>query len=67
LPLSAIASNENFEEKIKLEKVTAILDESANDLRVISHQMMPKTLNELGLTSALTEMFEKSFNLSSIK
>lgn len=44
----------------KIEKLTQILDEATNDVRTISHQMMPKSLSEFGLLAAVEDMLEKS-------
>lgn len=67
LALSSVISADQTTNNDKLLKIAAILDESATDLRLISHQMMPKTLNELGLIAAIKELFEKSFSLSNIQ
>lgn len=50
----------------KIQKLTQILDESATELRSISHQMMPKALQEKGLLSAIQDMLEKSLGLTNI-
>lgn len=51
----------------QLEKLGQHLDEAAQDIRNISHQMMPKVLDEFGLVPALEEMLNKSFDLSSVE
>lgn len=53
-----------FEELISL---TNILDETAIEIRDLSHQMMPKTLKEFGLIPAIEDMLSKSFKFSSIQ
>lgn len=47
-----------------LGQLTKILDAAANDVRNISHQMMPRTLQEKGLAFALNELLKKSFLLT---
>ena len=44
-----------------LERLTENLNNVSNEVRHISHQMMPATLRELGLESALRDMLQKSF------
>jgi len=53
-----------FEELILL---TQILDETAIEIRDLSHQMMPKTLKEFSLAPAIEDMLGKSFKFSAIK
>ncbi|WP_139059057.1 tetratricopeptide repeat-containing sensor histidine kinase [Polaribacter reichenbachii] len=43
------------------------LENSNQDLRNISHQMMPRTLKELGIIPALNDLLEGSLALSNIK
>lgn len=54
------------QEAEKIQKLTQILDESATELRSISHQMMPKALQEKGLLSAIQDMLEKSLGLTDV-
>lgn len=58
--------NLSDEEKNKLESLSKILDETASDVRTISHRMMPRVLSEYGLVEALQDMLEKSFALGNI-
>jgi len=51
----------------KLKKLTEVLDDAANDVRNISHQMMPRALEEFGLVSALDDMLVKSFKTTNVK
>ena len=51
----------------KLTELSGILDQAAEEVREISHQMMPKTLEEFGLVLALNQMLEKSLKFSNIK
>lgn len=48
------------------QKIVEILDDSTNELRALSHQMMPRALGELGLIPALTDMLENSLGNSDI-
>lgn len=48
-------------------KVVKILDESAQELRELSHKMMPRSLSELGLIPALEDMLDNSLGNSSIE
>ena len=58
--LSKELKGSNPEKETELEKLTIILHESADEVRSISHQMMPKSLTDLGLISALEDMLDKS-------
>ena len=57
----------NPEQGEELEKLNDILNESADEVRSISHQMMPKALTELGLKEAIQDMLEKSLGNSGIE
>lgn len=57
----------NVVEKEVVEKLAEIASNSADEVRSISHQMMPKALTELGLIEALQDMLQKSLGLSAIK
>lgn len=59
--------NENPERSEELRKLSGILSESADEVRSISHQMMPKALTELGLIETLQDMLEKSFGMTDIQ
>jgi signal transduction histidine kinase/Tfp pilus assembly protein PilF len=54
-------------EKNKLADLTKILDDSATEVRSISHQMMPKVLQEIGLIPAIEDMLRKSLGHTSIR
>lgn len=43
-----------------------LLENSSEELRGISHQMMPKALSELGIIAALEDLLDKSFKGSSV-
>jgi signal transduction histidine kinase len=47
--------------------LTKILDDATNDVRTISHQMMPKSLSEFGLVPTFEDMLEKSFAQTGIQ
>ena len=51
---------------LTLTKIQTVVDESARDVRALSHQMMPKALTELGLVPALEDMLAKSLGLAGI-
>lgn len=50
----------------KLHDLNSILDDACNEVRSISHQMMPKALSERGLLSALEETLNKTIGPSGI-
>jgi len=51
----------------KLKDITKTLDEAADEVRNISHQMMPKVLSTAGLILAIEDMLNKSLKYSRIK
>ena len=53
--------------KERLINLSNILGESVSEVRSISHQMMPKALQELGLVPAVSDMLEKTFLYSEFK
>lgn len=65
--LSSKIKNTSETDATTLNKLTNVLDDAANDVRNISHQMMPRALEEFGLISAIDDMLEKSFSSSNIK
>jgi signal transduction histidine kinase len=56
----------NPEKELEVDRLSRILTESADEVRSISHQMMPKALTELGLIEALEDMFSKSLGINEI-
>ncbi len=50
-----------------IDKSVGSLDLACDEVRSLSHQMMPRALIELGLTSAIDDMLNKSLNFTSIK
>ncbi len=60
--LSAIQSSLPFvsdEQKINFKKVVNLIDESCNEVRTVSHNMMPNALLKAGLASAIREFIDK--------
>ena len=51
----------------KLKTISHTITNTANEIRALSHQMMPKSLTELGLVLALEDLLENSFASSNIK
>ena len=64
LGLQKIFSDKQNEETMK---IVNILDNSAQELRELSHKMMPRSLGELGLIPALNDMLENSLGHTNIK
>ncbi len=48
-------------------KVDKMITDTGDDVRNISHQMMPKALTELGLVDALEDLLENSFVKTNVK
>lgn len=67
LGLSELAQSIEGEPSTKAQKIATVADQAAHDVRSISHQMMPRALNELGLVAALDDMLNKSLGLSKIR
>lgn len=65
--LSSKIKNTSETDVTTLNKLIHVLDDAANDVRNISHQMMPRALEEFGLVSAVDDMLEKSFSTSNLK
>lgn len=60
--LSAIENNIYFtteEHKLNFEKVILLIDESCNEVRTVSHNMMPNALLKAGLSSAVRDFIDK--------
>lgn len=55
------------ENQKKLGDITKTLDQTADEVRNLSHQMMPRVLSESGLIPALEDMLEKSLKYSPIE
>jgi signal transduction histidine kinase len=65
--LSVQLESSQPEQTETLKKLTQILDEAAAEVRSISHQMMPRSLSELGLVPSIEDMLQKSFLGSKIQ
>ncbi len=50
----------------KIDELTVVLQDVTDEVRNISHQMMPAALRELGLVPAIEDMLNKSFEYSNI-
>lgn len=61
-----IGKNSSPEEKAKLDSLTQILNETSTEVRNLSHQMMPKMLEQDGLIPALEDMLKKSLGNTGI-
>lgn len=59
-----LAKDENLS---KAAKINEIVNELGEDIRSISHQMMPRSLQELGLVDAIDDMLDKSFGSGRLK
>jgi len=57
----------NHNETQETNKLVEILDASAQELRELSHKMMPRSLSESGLVPALEDMLENSLGNTNIK
>ncbi len=62
-----ILSKLNLLETEESQQLLKSLENSNQDLRNISHQMMPRALKELGIIPALNDLLEGSLGLSNIK
>ena len=67
LAWSNIASEIKGHDSERINQISKILDQTADEIREISHRMMPKALEEFGIVVAVEQMLEKSFSLSKIK
>jgi signal transduction histidine kinase len=54
-------------ESEKLSSLSKIVDDTATEVRTLSHQMMPRALQEMGLMPAIDEMLGKSLGNTSIE
>jgi signal transduction histidine kinase len=59
-----VTENKNYS---KLFKLSNVLDDACNEVRNMSHQMMPKQLGELGLVPALEDMLDKALGDTKLK
>lgn len=65
--LSSDLLKNNPEDAEKLQKLSAIVSDTADEVRSISHQMMPKALSQFGLIEALEDLLSKTFELSNME
>lgn len=61
-----IGKNLSPEEKIKLDSLSQILNETSTEVRNLSHQMMPKMLEQDGLKPAIEDMLLKTLGINKI-
>tara|TARA_R110002050_G_scaffold154967_1_gene282895 strand:- start:933 stop:2921 length:1989 start_codon:yes stop_codon:yes gene_type:complete len=64
--LNQVEKSSETERKSALEEIAQEFSRSAEELRQISHQMMPKALMEHGLVPALEDLMASSFKYSEI-
>lgn len=64
--LAISATNLSENEKKTLIELSGILDSAADEVRSISHRMMPRVLEEMGLIPALEDMLEKALKFTSL-
>jgi signal transduction histidine kinase len=64
--LKKLVSEKLPEEKSEIDNIVEMVSDTGNDIRHISHKMMPRALTELGLVAALEDMLEKSFKYHKI-
>jgi signal transduction histidine kinase len=55
------------EQESRITALTEVVEDSAREVRNLSHQMMPRVLNEGGLLPALEDMLRKSLGISGIR
>jgi two-component system NarL family sensor kinase len=67
LAWSNMESELSAEHKEKHKKLSKVLDETCEEVRTISHSMMPRVLIETGLIAALDDMLQKSLGNTSIR
>ncbi|MBI2968935.1 MAG: sensor histidine kinase [Bacteroidetes bacterium] len=60
MPQSAVGKDEIFSRSIRL------IDNACNEVRNISHQMLPRVLSEMGLCDAMKDLLDISFSGSKI-
>ena len=65
--LSSKINASNNELYNELVKITSMLDDASRDVRAVSHQMMPRTLIEMGLKKAIEDMLTKSLGSANIQ
>lgn len=64
--IKLIIANVADKNDIQLKKVSELVDQTAAELRTISHQMMPKVLSAFGIEPAIKQTLEESLTDSNI-
>jgi len=64
--LGAEIKSETPTQEERVDRLAQVIDEACVDVRTISHEMMPKSLGEFGLVSAIDDMLQKSLKISGI-
>ena len=64
--LSVSIAGLSEKEAARIGELTKVLDAAASEVRDISHQMMPKVLEEFGLVQAIEGMLEKSLKFTAL-
>jgi signal transduction histidine kinase len=65
---SGIASGDQLDKKSELySSLSNLIDDTASEVRNISHQMLPKELEQFGLVSAIEGLLKASFGKSAIQ
>lgn len=69
LALATIEQSDELRKKNKqkIGELKNIVDEACSEVRTISHQMMPRVLQEDGLIAAISEMLEKVFRHTNVE
>ncbi|MEM6641702.1 MAG: sensor histidine kinase [Bacteroidota bacterium] len=67
LALGNFSKKVSGDSKAEIEKMTESFSKSADEVRSISHQMMPLALMENGLVHAIEDLLQSSFQFSEIK
>jgi signal transduction histidine kinase len=62
-----ITTNEIDSETESFNKLSALIDETAGEVRNISHQMLPKELEQFGLVTAIDGLLQNSFNKTGVQ
>jgi signal transduction histidine kinase len=55
------------EEQKSMQRLTRVLDDTAHEVRALSHQMMPRALSAVGLSAALNDLVDQQFRHSGIE
>jgi signal transduction histidine kinase len=66
LALADLSNKVEGEARSEVESIASHFKQSADEVRSISHQMMPRALMENGLVEAIEDMLQQAFAFSSI-